>query len=133
MTFHMKPLHLYFGSSIHSLYCQDKGQVTPKSHFELWEHTLSNLNTYLGRIKDRRPVGMYRFPGLEHHSPLHSGINSIREPREETLVVVGNLCLPVLFLPTVILPHPLPHLTLPSSPGTGNYKEGREGRGGRGN
>ena len=59
-------------------------------------------------------------------SSLHSGLNSIREPREETHVVVRDLCLPVPFLHPVISPHPSPHLTLPFSSGTGSYRE--EGR-----
>lgn len=39
--------------------------------------------------------------------PFHPGLNSIREPREETLVVNGNLCPPVPFLHPIISPHPV--------------------------
>lgn len=42
-------------------------------------------------------------------------------------MVVGDLCLPVPFLHVVILPHPSPHFTLPSSPGTGSTKRKEKG------
>lgn len=66
--------------------------------------------------------------------PLASGLNSIREPRKETHVVSGDLCLPVPVPHPVISPHPSPpHFTFTSSPGTRNYGERSQGRGGRGN
>lgn len=109
------PQHHYFCSSIHSPSYLDKGQVTPTSHLKIGEQSPLNLNMHLLRRKMRSDqeegrdffVTGHQSPyALEHHSPLHSGFNHIREPREETYVVAGDLCQPVPFLHLVISPHP---------------------------